>query len=117
MKTTKLILCVSFVSLLTAVGCKKIESIKSETLTSEDFESIKLHPEKPNIILIMAEDMGYEIPTANGGQSYQTPSLNTMAQQGMRFTQCHGSPMCAPSRWMLMTGKYGFRNYFYYGKM
>lgn len=115
----------AFIVLLTGTiflvnGCKKIE-FKEEQPAAEavdsDGDALKLHPDQPNIIIIMAEDMGYEVPTCNGGQSYQTPTLDMMAATGMRFTQVHGSPMCAPSRWMLMTGKYNFRNYFYYGIM
>ena len=71
----------------------------------------------PNIVLILADDIGYEIPTCNGGQSYQTPNLDLMAKNGMRFTQCQASPMCSPSRFMLLTGKYNFRNYTEWGKM
>jgi arylsulfatase A len=98
-------------------SCTKIEDKRTLPVASENTEMLRLHPDKPNIILIMAEDMGYEVPRVNGGQSYQTPTLDRIAQEGMRFTQCHGSAMCAPSRWMLMTGKYNFRNYFYYGKL
>src|SRR5580765_4373913 len=74
-------------------------------------------PDKPNIILILADDYGYEVPQFNGGQSYQTPNLNQMAQQGMRFTQCHSTALCSPSRFMLLTGKYNFRNYTAWGTM
>ena len=73
------------------------------------------HPDKPNVILIVGDDIGYEIPSCNGGQSYSTPNLDHMAANGMRFTQCYGSPYCAPSRTMLLTGKYSFRNYYTWG--
>jgi arylsulfatase A len=53
---------------------------------------------KPNIILIMADDFGYECVTANGGQSYQTPNLDRLAASGMRFEQCHVQPLCTPTR-------------------
>lgn len=75
------------------------------------------HPEKPNIILIIGDDIGYEIPTCNGGQSYKTPNLDNLSESGMRFTQCYSSPYCAPSRTMLLTGKYSFRNYYSWGKL
>ncbi|HYK44236.1 MAG TPA: hypothetical protein VEV83_03650, partial [Parafilimonas sp.] len=45
-----------------------------------------------NVILILADDVGYEVPTVDGGQSYQTPTLDKMAAEGRRFTQCHSSP-------------------------
>ena len=99
-------------------SCTKID-MKKDAAASAASKSDAVVPRagKPNIVLIMAEDMGYEIPTANGGESYSTPTMDRLAAGGMRFTQCHGSAMCAPSRWMLMTGKYSFRNYFYYGIM
>lgn len=66
---------------------------------------------KPNIIFILADDLGYETLEANGGSSYKTPQIDQMAQSGMRFTDCFATPLCTPSRVQLMTGKYNFRNY------
>ncbi len=70
---------------------------------------------KPNVILIMADDFGYEAVTANGGQSYQTPHLDRLAATGMRFEQCHVQPLCTPTRAQLMTGIYNVRNYIEFG--
>src|SRR5688572_6845626 len=72
---------------------------------------------KPNIILIMADDFGYECVTANGGQSYHTPNLDRLAATGMRFEQCHVQPLCTPTRVQLMTGVYNVRNYIEFGAM
>ena len=47
----------------------------------------------PNVILIMADDFGYECVTANGGESYQTPHLDRLAASGMRFEHCHSQPL------------------------
>lgn len=63
-------------------------------------------PSKPNIILFMADDFGYECVTANGGQSYQTPNLDRLAAAGLRFEHCHVQPLCTPTRVQLMTGRY-----------
>lgn len=70
---------------------------------------------KPNVILIMADDFGYEAVTANGGQSYQTPHLDRMAATGMRFEHCYVQPLCTPTRAQLMTGIYNVRNYIEFG--
>jgi arylsulfatase A len=70
---------------------------------------------KPNIILIMADDLGYETISANGGESYQTPELDLMASNGMRFEHCYAQPLCTPSRVKLMTGIYNVRNYVRFG--
>ncbi len=69
----------------------------------------------PNIILIMADDLGYETLSINGSQDYQTPNLDQLAQDGMRFTHAYSTPLCTPSRVQLMTGKYNFRNYVGFG--
>ncbi len=63
---------------------------------------------KPNIIFIMADDLGYGHLGCYGQEKIRTPNLDQMAQEGMRFTQCYaGAPVCAPSRSTLMTGLHG----------
>ena len=70
---------------------------------------------KPNVILIMADDMGYECLGANGSLSYETPVLDKLADEGIRFTNCYAQPLCTPSRVKIMTGKYNYRNYEEFG--
>ena len=70
---------------------------------------------QPNIILIMADDLGYETIGAYGSKMYQTPNLDKMAREGMMFSHCYAMPLCTPSRVQLMTGKYNFRNYIGFG--
>ncbi|MHC4475938.1 MAG: sulfatase-like hydrolase/transferase [Planctomycetota bacterium] len=66
---------------------------------------------KPNIVFIMADDVGQPVLGCYGGTSYKTPNLDKLARTGIRFNHCYSSPVCAPSRVKLMTGRYGFRNY------
>jgi arylsulfatase A len=66
---------------------------------------------RPNIVLIMADDLGYECVGVNGGRSYKTPHLDALAAGGVRFTHCYSTPLCTPSRVQMLTGKYNFRNY------
>jgi arylsulfatase A len=73
--------------------------------------------EKPNIILIMADDFGYECLGCNGGTSYKTPVIDELARTGARFDHCHAQPLCTPSRVQIMTGKYNFRNYTVFGSL
>jgi len=70
---------------------------------------------KTNIILIMADDLGYECLKCNGSQSYKTPILDEMARTGVRFQHCHSQPLCTPSRVQIMTGQYNSRNYLEFG--
>lgn len=69
----------------------------------------------PNIILIMADDLGYETIGANGGTSYATPRLDALAGEGLRFEHCYSQPLCTPSRVKIMTGRYNSRNYVRFG--
>ena len=60
---------------------------------------------RPNIIYILADDLGYGDLSCYGQQNFQTPHLDNLARQGMKFTQHYsGSTVCAPSRSSLMTG-------------
>ncbi|MDB6025322.1 MAG: N-acetylgalactosamine-6-sulfatase [Verrucomicrobiales bacterium] len=62
---------------------------------------------KPNIIFILADDLGYGEVGCFGQKQIRTPSLDKMAKEGMRFTQAYaGNTVCAPSRCALMTGKH-----------
>ena len=83
----------------------------------EDKKGKIMKKKKPNIILIMSDDLGYEVINANGGTSYETPILNNLAKTGIRFENAHAQPLCTPTRIQLMTGKYNFRNYIGFGLM
>ncbi|MEZ4905301.1 MAG: arylsulfatase [Spirosomataceae bacterium] len=64
-------------------------------------------PNKPNIIYVMADDLGYGDLSCYGQKKFQTPHLDRMASEGIRYTDYHsGSTVCAPSRCALMTGKH-----------
>ncbi|RCS40593.1 arylsulfatase A [Bremerella cremea] len=64
----------------------------------------------PNVVVIVADDLGLEGVQAYGGLSYQTPNIDALAEKGMRFTHCFSNPLCSPSRAQLLTGRYPFRN-------
>jgi arylsulfatase A-like enzyme len=70
---------------------------------------------KPNIVLMMADDLGYECLSCYGSTSYHTPHLDRLAASGIRFTQAHAQPLCTPTRTQLMTGRYTFRNWKAFG--
>ena len=70
---------------------------------------------RPNIVLIMADDLGFETIGANGGRSYNTPNIDKIASEGMRFNHCYAQPLCTPSRIQIMTGIYNVRNYVRFG--
>lgn len=65
---------------------------------------------KPNIIFILADDMGWGDPGAYGNEFHETPNMDRMAQDGMVFTNFHTtSPVCSPSRASILTGLYAER--------
>jgi arylsulfatase len=62
---------------------------------------------KPNIIYILADDLGYAELGCYGQEKIETPNIDRLAENGMRFTQHYaGAPVCAPSRCVLLTGKH-----------
>jgi len=80
------------------------------SLTSPLFAQTETN--RPNIIYIYADDLGYGELGCYGQQKIKTPCLDRLANEGMRFTQHYsGSPVCAPSRAMLMTGKHSGHSY------
>ena len=66
---------------------------------------------KPNIVFILADDLGYmDIGANNPKTFYETPNLNRLASQGMRFTDGYAAcPVCSPTRASILTGKYPAR--------
>jgi arylsulfatase A len=82
---------------------------------SQNIEKENNGDKKPNIILIMNDDMGYECLSCNGSVSYNTPELDSLAENGIRFTNCYSQPLCTPSRVKIMTGKYNSNNYIDFG--
>ena len=71
--------------------------------------------ERPNILLIMADDLGIDGLGCYGAESYRTPRLDALAKEGVRFTHAYSQPLCTPTRVQIMTGKYNQRNWLYFG--
>ncbi len=103
-----------FIVLISLASCTK--EFKQTPLTPQNVSSINsIVPAKPNIILIIADDVGREIPTYSGGQSYSTPNLDFMAGSGMQFPYFYSHPDGPPSRLALVTGEYNYRNWVKFG--
>ena len=69
-------------------------------------------PQKPNVILILADDLGAKELSCYGSTRFKTPQLDRMASEGVRFETFYVTPLCTPTRVSVMTGQYGFRNGF-----
>ncbi len=63
----------------------------------------------------MADDMGYECLSSNGSLSHNTPVLDELGAEGIKFNYAISQPLCTPSRVKIMTGKYNYRNYKAFG--
>jgi arylsulfatase A-like enzyme len=63
-------------------------------------------PRKPNILLVLMDDLGYSSLSCYGNQQVPTPNLDRLASQGIRFTDAYVTPQCTPTRATLLTGQY-----------
>lgn len=69
------------------------------------------HPQRPNVLFILSDDIGYGDLSCYGAKLVQTPNIDRLAAQGRRFTDVHTpASTCTPTRYALMTGQYGWRN-------
>lgn len=64
----------------------------------------------PNFIVIMADDLGSQELSCYGNKAHRTPCLDQLAETGVKFETCYATPLCHPTRLMLMTGQYGCHN-------
>lgn len=64
---------------------------------------------KPNVIVVLSDDVGLSRISCYGAEPFQTPNLDKLAATGLRFERCYSMPLCGPSRGVLLTGKYPFR--------
>ncbi|MFH6604388.1 arylsulfatase [Maribacter algicola] len=75
-------------------------------------QNVAEETQKPNIIYILADDLGYAEIGAYGQEKIETPNIDALAQEGMLFTQHYTSaPVCAPARYMFLTGKHAGHAY------
>lgn len=72
--------------------------------------SIFAAAQKPNVIIVMPDDLGYGDFSFNANPVVQTPNIDKLANEGIQFTDFHVHPMCTPTRGALLTGIDPFRN-------
>ena len=79
------------------------------------FTACKKEPTPPNIIVFLADDLGYGDLGCYGNPIIKTPNLDKLAEEGVRMTDCHsGGTVCSPSRSALLTGRNPYRSGFFY---
>jgi len=89
------------ITALTLVGCAKEPSVEAESLD----------PSKPNVVIFYIDDLGWGDLGSYGATGVETPAIDRIANEGIRFTDGHSSAAtCTPSRYSLLTGEHGFRS-------
>ena len=80
------------------------------TPASASAEKVEKGEKQPNVIIILADDIGYSDLQCYGAKNVQTPNVNKLAKQGIRFTDAHAvAATSTPSRYSLLTGEYSWR--------
>jgi len=89
---------------------RTVRSAAGATLAAHLLGCARETPSRPpNLVLILADDLGYEGLGCYGGVSYETPNLDELAAGGLRFDRCFATPLFTQSRVQLLTGRYPFR--------
>ncbi len=92
-----------FVKRISAIGI-------ASYLCSQNSHSQEGQKDKPNFIVVLADDIGAKELSCYGNKEINTPHLDRMAQEGVKFETCYATPICHPTRVMLLTGQYGCHN-------
>ena len=94
-------LAASIVSMIVAGACAATASAAPGTVTADVVP--------PNIIVVLADDLGIGNVGCYGADNFKTPCIDALAASGMQFGRCYSAPNCGPSRSLMLTGRYGFR--------
>lgn len=86
---------------LVAGACVVLNFVTCLTVSADD--------PPPNFIVLLADDLGAKELGCYNHKTHRTPNLDRLADEGMRFHTCYATPLCSPTRVMLMTGRYAFR--------
>jgi len=95
---------------LTLVAGSTVAAVTSFSGCNSQFSKGRHPLKRPNIIFIMADDLGPEWLSCYGGQEIKTPNLDKLAKEGMQFSNAYSMPQCTPTRVTLLTGQYPFRH-------
>lgn len=109
LKLPSIKLCFFIAATSALVSCNNQDQV--EVTEENDPVAIQAENSKPNILFIIADDLGVEQLSSFGigSQPAVTPNLDRLAQQGMSFSNVWSQPICSPTRATLLTGRYGFR--------
>ena len=93
------------------VPCRLVAaSLAVWCLFSEQRSLASAPADRPNFLIIMADDLGAKELACYGHPTHRTPNLDRLASTGIRFETCYATPVCHPTRFEIMTGQYGCHN-------
>jgi hypothetical protein len=98
-------------ALLTLISLAFATLTKTDGAENQATENVSVKGKRPNIVFILADDMGWNQPGFNGGKGELTPNLNRLALEGMRLDEFYTHSVCAPTRAAFLTGRYAFRTW------
>ena len=93
-----------------------VEELLANDVEPRPFTAKEDRP-RPNVILIMADDVSYDHFGSYGSDYFSTPHLDKLARKGIQFNQCYSQPVCTASRVQIMTGRFNARNYVQFGQL
>jgi arylsulfatase A-like enzyme len=89
------------------LGPRKLALVGAAVLATFTTHGAAAEAQKPNVLFILADDLGWPDVSCNGKPPWQTPNIDQLAREGIRFTAAYAaSPVCSPTRASLLTGKY-----------
>ena len=97
------------------IGLFRVGAVQARQAGPEAFQGPAGPPEKPNVILIMADDVGEEAFGTYAESEFETPRIDAMARGGLQFSHAYSQPLCTPSRVEIMSGQSNIRNYTAFG--
>jgi arylsulfatase A-like enzyme len=101
---------IASVLLSTIVGCTDVQTTEKNSAINETINTVSAK-NLPNIVILYVDDLGYGDLGSYGAKGVETPNIDALAKEGIRFTDAHSSAAtCTPSRYSLLTGQYAFRN-------
>src|SRR5690606_26402965 len=103
------LLCIG-AALLGGCGKDNLPSVPTDSAIETQSAAVQTLESKPNIVLFYIDDLGYGDLSSYGATAVQTPHVDELAREGIRFTDAHSpASTCTPSRYSMLTGNYAFR--------
>jgi arylsulfatase A-like enzyme len=96
------------------VGCTADVAPEAAPATSDPQPAAQAPDERPNVLVILADDAGLEAFGCTGAEDVSTPNIDRLAAEGLLFTNAFSQPLCTPSRVKLLTGQSNLRNYVHF---